>query len=459
MLRIRSMKLIFAVAAIVLLTALPAKACSCAYSDPRDRLEEADGAIIGTFLDRRPATEPTPGGETNSFEDTIYRFSVDEVFKGEFGNEVEVHSASNGASCGLEVQEGQKYGLFLTMAEDAWNSNLCSQTSPEEMRKAAGDLPAPDGKGPTRYLVGGSFGRAQVIALDEKGRTLAYGFGGRDTTHLSVCPGSRKFAELAREQGTGSPYLIVRKLGSLDVVREVRLPIGRDKYASLYEQGLSCRNRRATSVFVFAGDGMLPRASSVILRVKRRDVDEIYSGTARAAEFARSRVYLAEGRRGRQLSWLDPTSGDITPITRVSVDGILDIALSPDGESVAGTSIPAYDSDAPVKGFRVDVRSGDEVTRDVGRSGAAFEVVWDGARRIVLAPGYGTARVLAADLTGRGRITEWFGNSPLVFDGRLWGVADGQLLGADLPDGPAEKVRDLPSPITWVLEAVPEPEV
>src|SRR5688500_12846371 len=122
----------------MLATALPAKACSCALGDPRDGLKASDGAFIGTLLSQTP----DPGQEGSS----IYTFTVSEEIKGTFEETVEVHSASNGAACGLEVPIGGETGLLLTLVNQQWYSSLCQQVAPEDLRDAAQALPQPDGE-------------------------------------------------------------------------------------------------------------------------------------------------------------------------------------------------------------------------------------------------------------------------------------------------------------------------
>ena len=70
----------------------------------------------------------------------------------------------------------------------AWTSGLCSQIDPDVLLQAAQPLPAPDGVGPVRFVVGGNLGENRLMALDRKGRTLAYGTGDGDARDVDVCP-------------------------------------------------------------------------------------------------------------------------------------------------------------------------------------------------------------------------------------------------------------------------------
>lgn len=158
--------LMLVVAVALIATASPASACSCAPGDARESLRRADAAIIGTLLSQ------TPYGQGSA----IYKFTVDEAVKGEFGQTADVESADNGAACGLEVPIGGQTGLFLDGSHAVgWHSSLCQQISPRELREAAEPMPAPDGDGPIKMIAGGNWGEMGLFALDSEGRTLMYG--------------------------------------------------------------------------------------------------------------------------------------------------------------------------------------------------------------------------------------------------------------------------------------------
>src|SRR5688572_15221877 len=104
------------VGALMLFPLQSAQACSCVLGDPRDAFAQADAAFVGTFVEKHLAEPPDPSGEFTSADDTIYTFVLETEYKGELGDPgdtVEVHSAFSGASCGLEVHEGESYGFFL----------------------------------------------------------------------------------------------------------------------------------------------------------------------------------------------------------------------------------------------------------------------------------------------------------------------------------------------------------
>jgi len=113
------MRVLVVVAALSLALAADAFACSCLRVDLIRDLPRADGAFIGTVLERRVERQTA-----------IYLFRVEQVYKGDIENRIEVVSAANGAACGLELQVDQRIGLLLTREGGNWQSSLCSQVDP-----------------------------------------------------------------------------------------------------------------------------------------------------------------------------------------------------------------------------------------------------------------------------------------------------------------------------------------
>ena len=98
-----------------------ASACSCRPVDLQRDLPAADGAIIGAVLERNIS------GDT-----ATYLFRVEQVYKGEIENRVEVVTPAGGAACGLELAVGDRAGLLLTRDGNVWRSGLCSQVDPAD---------------------------------------------------------------------------------------------------------------------------------------------------------------------------------------------------------------------------------------------------------------------------------------------------------------------------------------
>lgn len=204
----------------------PAAACTCAQRDPVTMLNEADAAFVG-----RPIAQeiPNDGPVISSADPVVYTFEVEQAVKGDMGDQVQVHSLRYGMSCGLEFfsPERNRSGILLSLNEDgSYSSGLCSMVDPDILITVSQPLPPPDGEGPIKYLVGGRFGsgtigEARVMALDEQGRTLAYGFGTSPTGAIAVCPGGRHAIEA---HGGGEDFTVsTRSLNTFETVGETRV--------------------------------------------------------------------------------------------------------------------------------------------------------------------------------------------------------------------------------------------
>jgi hypothetical protein len=114
---------------LVVLTATPSFACSCAAASTAEYVDGAAAVFTGTVT----AKEPPPERPVMSSMDPVtYTFDVERSFKGDVASPTEVLSAMSGASCGLEgVRAGQRYVVFATESRrgDLWAS-LCGGTAP-----------------------------------------------------------------------------------------------------------------------------------------------------------------------------------------------------------------------------------------------------------------------------------------------------------------------------------------
>jgi len=109
---------------VALALAGDALACTCAPIDLVRDLPRADGAFIGTVLER------TDGKTTSTL-----LFRVEQVYKGDISNRVEIETARDGATCGLEAPVGERLGLLLERDGGKWRSSLCSQVDPAAFLK------------------------------------------------------------------------------------------------------------------------------------------------------------------------------------------------------------------------------------------------------------------------------------------------------------------------------------
>jgi hypothetical protein len=108
------------VATAALVAAASAGACTCAPVDLERDLPLADGAFVGTVLEQR---EPA-GGQR------VVLFRVEQVYKGDIVNRVEVTTPRDSAACGLDAQVGERLGLLLERDGEDWRAGLCSLVEP-----------------------------------------------------------------------------------------------------------------------------------------------------------------------------------------------------------------------------------------------------------------------------------------------------------------------------------------
>lgn len=461
----RAVRVASLVAALLLIPIQSASACSCVMGDPRDSFSGADGAFVGTFLEAHPAEPSQPGEPVSSGADTIYSFRLDEEYKGELGGPgdvVEVHAAASGASCGLEVQPGESYGLFLELRDKdaAWSSSLCRQVSPRTMREAASPLPAPNGEGPIEMIVGGSFGEAQTMALDARGRTLGYGFGGTDVSLVDVCPGRERALEIGQTYPE-RPHLFVRDLNTFETLRELAMPYGRGSDNPRQDpSALDCRSRNGRRAVVFSTKYNEPEARSLVLEIEGRSANVLHQGTGRSATFASRHLYMQEGSYGRRLVRLSLRSGRTRKVTRLPGSYSSTLALSPDEKRLAGIAYPPYDEmeSSPTRFYTVEVAN-DRVTvrtRTLLKGESYAFPAWASSRRPAVFMQYpGASKVFNLRLGVIGRFGRWPAREPAIVGRRAFGTGwDGRLYKVRLPGGEVTKVRRLPSPVTYALEAV-----
>ena len=456
----RVLRVLSVVCILVVLPIQPAKACSCFYGDPRDRFQEAEGAFIGTFVESHPV-EPNP---SSSGADTIYTFLLDEELKGEIGEPggtVEVHAPLSGASCGIEATPGEQYGLYLEVraSDGKWTSSLCSQVSPETMREGASPLPAPTSEGPVRLVAGGSFGDMQTMVLDAQGRTVGYGGGDQDVTQVAGCRGSARILEIARTWPE-PPILFVRDLSSLEVVDTVELPFGKGKRftRNLSITGLRCLSEDGRRSVVFATNWGEPEAKSALLRIDGDDVEVLNEGTARSATIDDDHAYLQQGRWGRRLTSVSLRNGSERFVARLPKVFSGELALSPDGSTLAGIAYPQW-SDADEKAARlytVEPATGRMRMESLGTGERDAHVLWLSDSRIVMFVAYPDAsRVFDVRLRERNRFGRWEAHQTVIVDDTAYGIDwEGRLLKVELPNGTPEVARRLPSPVVYDLATV-----
>jgi hypothetical protein len=448
-----------------------ANACSCiANTDPRDRLAAAEGAFIGELVGRRETG--LLGSIISSGRDVVYTFEVAEVFKGDLGQRVDVHSAAGGGSCGFEVAPGEAVGVLLYRHQGTWQSGLCGQIEPDKLRAAAAPLPAPDGQAPAALVVGGSFGEARLLALDRHARTLARGFGAGRTTHLSICPGGNRLLEAVHDDAR-SPRLALRELPGLGLVWERPLP---RQPASIYTEAPKCLDGGGTG-YVFFSNGGDPRWSpkATLLRVSRTTTTVLYQGAARSIAFGSDVAYVNEGHWGEDIGRINLQSGQVTPMI-TGPRYMTRVVLRPDGSALATqawgedfTRTPGDDNrgSRPPQVVIIDLKPSPPRARttilsranrtETGRS-VWGNMVWLNANRIGFFPAAGAhprARIFDNSLRELGGFDNWAASTSLLMGEAIVGLGEGRPTVADLPNGPTRVVEQFESRQMFALAALP----
>jgi hypothetical protein len=432
-LRRRTPLLVVLAVLLSLLAAPAARACSCFLGDPRDALANADGAFVGTL------TDVTVAPDGSSYAD--YTFAVETAVKGTLGATIEVRAGANDASCAFEAQPGDRVGAFLALIEGRWWSGLCNQIDPDLLLRAAAPLPAPDGQGPVRFVVGINLGRNRLIALDAQGRTLAYGAGDGLAIDVDLCPGSGRAVEGVRVGRSG--LAVLRELPSLRVLRRTEVVTG----------------PRSPRVDVVC----LTRSGGRIVAVERHGgewwVHELRGGDDRVAWHGPARSVAIDGTRvlvldGRQLSVLSVGTGRLAPFVTVPA-GASALAVSPDGSRVVGITFDRADGASAL--FSVE-RSGATADRfALDALYASGTLVWLDDRRFVYLPGDGTRSFVlqAATMEPVSGFDGWFAGASTVSGRTAYGTSFGYLIAAGLHDGEVRVLRVFDSPETGVLDVVP----
>jgi hypothetical protein len=136
-------------AALVSLTSSSdAAACACPNQPLRERLDEADAAVIGRIVNRRETS-------LRGAPQTLLTVEVIQRVKGDVGREIVVRSPRS-TDCDLAVPpsqgEDEDTGLLLTRSPDGatWLGSACSVVAPGPLVAEGGE---PRG-GPIKVVVG-----------------------------------------------------------------------------------------------------------------------------------------------------------------------------------------------------------------------------------------------------------------------------------------------------------------
>lgn len=422
--------------------------------DPSTVLDEYPAAFVGTLVD----VDGQLAAVFNSAADTIYRFEVENWVKGDLGPVVEIHSAANGASCGIEVGVGNRAGIIVRVDGDEYHSSLC-ETIDADVLLAASEPLATGAVGPARLLLSARVGGNDYLTVNDAGGIVA-GLGGGNanrydrTLQFSACPDSPLVAELWSER------LIVRDLMDLSVVNEIDLTtVGEETSFS----AARCMTSDASTIWL-VGEHWSGSASSFAIYDATSGLallHELPEGQATlGAQFA-----IVNGNQYERLSILNYTTGDITTLHQIEREddetyiAIASAAISPDGTLIAALEVD-YEGTAD-SDLILYTPNGDEINRtDIDAEG--WWVSWVDSSRLIIQTSqsngsHAVARVLAAPgLEPLLDLDDW-GSYEILADGDIvYGQENGSLMRADLKTGEMTLVATYPVQYLGPIALLPE---
>ncbi len=371
-------------------------------------------------------------GHSGSGDRRAARLRVEQAFKADLGGEVTVNTGVGDGSCGVDLDRDRRYGLFLYRERGGWSTSLCGVVEPDDLRRAAAPLPRPAGRGVVAFLAGGGFAGNRLVALDARGRLLAYGAGPGTTSSVAVCPGGRRLVEAVADGRRA--WLAVRRLSDLRVLRRLGGSGG----------SLHCRDRWARDLLAMTYSEDEPVARSRLQRLRGGRWRTVHRGTASDAAYTRRVAYLNEGRWGRDLVAVDLRTGRERPLGRVP-EFSRAAAVSPDGTALAvAASPPPIGDETPrdrvavvTLGRRPRVR-----VRTLGVAEESSEAFWLSAGRLLHGGGAAHFRVLDRRLRTVRRYRQgWYVRTQVLRGGRLFGLRGDRLY---VFDPRTDRIRGLP---------------
>ncbi|MDJ0959283.1 MAG: hypothetical protein QNJ88_01405 [Acidimicrobiia bacterium] len=190
---------LLAAAAIAVSLAATSYACSRpAGPDPpmSDYVGDADAVIVGTPVDVR-----------RDGEDNVWTIAVDQVVKGSVGAKVEIRAYAGHTSCGgpAEYPIGEE-AVFLLSGDHG------SVVEAETLIGAFEPLPLPTSDRPIAGVMALRRGPARVVAFDDLGEVVAYGFGSGFVRDIQVCEEAGVLAEVV------GGHIELRSLETMNIV-------------------------------------------------------------------------------------------------------------------------------------------------------------------------------------------------------------------------------------------------
>jgi hypothetical protein len=421
----------------------PASACSCAELDPTTALDEYPAAFVGTLVD----VDGQLGAVFNSADDTVYRFEVESWVKGDLGRVVDVHSAADGASCGIEVGVGNRAGIMVRVEGGEYHSSLC-ETIDADVLLASVEPFETGAPGRPLLFVSASFGGFDYLVVNENGGIMSALANENSDLHdrpwhFSSCSDGPLFLELSSWQ------LTVRDRTDLSVVRQVSLEGFADEVGVIDAR---CMDADGSTIWV-VGDRWVGDRSVVSIynaTDELRPISEIPAGqTALSDTYA----IVQEYQRDDRVLVFDYESGESTTLHSIvrtddTYIGVASVAPSPDGSTIALLEVTFAEPDT-TSSLILYHPSGQEINR-IEIDAEGWSVDWIDEERVVVStsnPDYThhVAHIFSApELAGEIELEGWQATDPVLDGDILYGRDGGQLMKADLRSGEVALIATYP---------------
>jgi hypothetical protein len=421
----------------------PASACSCIELDPSTALNEHPAAFVGTLVD----VDGQLGAVFSSDSDTIYRFEVETWVKGDLGPVIEIHSAADGSSCGIEVGVGNRAGILVRVEGGEYHSSLCETIDANVLLASVEPLET-GAPGPPLLFVSAPFGGFDYLVVNESGGIMsALSNENLDLHdrpwHFSGCSDGTLFLELS------SWHLTVRDRTDLSVVRQVSLEGFADEVAVVDAR---CMDADGSTIWV-VGDRWVGDRSVVSIYDATDDLRPISEIPAGQTTLSDTYAIVQEYQRDDRVLVFDYESGEsITLHNIVTTDdtyvGVASVAPSPDGSTIALLEVTFADPDTTSTLILYDP-SGHEINR-IELDAEGWSVGWIDEERIVVStsnPDYThqLAHVFSApDLAPEIELEGWQDTDPVLDGEFLYGRDGGELMRADLRSGEVASIATFP---------------
>lgn len=288
-------------------------------------------------------------------------------------------------------------------------------------------------RGAVALFVGGRFGPARTLALDTKGRTLAYGVGLGNVLDFSVCPGCRRVAELVDlgDPGLDKSIVAIRELPTLRLVRQQPLKLA-------FAGPVRCTRAEGDRVVIFVGSGPDLEQRARLLRLTPTSAATIWRGWAFDASLTERLAYVTELSDG--LLAVDPRSGSVMKLATLPADVHY---VTPNPGRTRFASVAYTEGVGNPRLVVVDTRRRPASVRTLRLPNATGSVLWVARGRLVLLQNP-TALLLGPELRVVSRF-RWLAEDAALVGSTVFGVHRlGRLVSAKLPSGPTRLMRRLP---------------